>query len=153
MRHYQAGEFGGCGGGGGGVEPATKGNFVGGLEGDVFARHFDWAAISANGVGLQVVVEGKEMATITQCGLFGDGVGFRRAVRQESWECAFYVAGKDSEYELNTLVTLACAKTTPKLLEVVLLMRVAEEVSMAILRGKRGEERRGDREVGLVQYL
>ena len=52
MRHYQTGEFGGCGGGR--VEPAAEGDFVGGLEGDVFARHFDWVAISVNGVGLQV---------------------------------------------------------------------------------------------------
>jgi hypothetical protein len=56
MRHYQAGEFGGCGGGG--VEPAAEGDFVGGLEGDVFARHFDWVAISANGIALQVGVKG-----------------------------------------------------------------------------------------------
>jgi len=52
VRHYQTGEFGGCGGGR--VEPAAEGDFVGGLEGDVFARHFDWVAISVNGVGLQV---------------------------------------------------------------------------------------------------
>ena len=38
MRHHQAGEFGRCGGGG--VEPAAEGDFVGGLEGDVFTRHF-----------------------------------------------------------------------------------------------------------------
>lgn len=75
----------------------------------------------------------------------GDGMGFKRGPFQPSELGVCFVCGGQGQRIRfkDTLVTLACAKTAPKLLEVVLLTRAAEEVSTAILWGK-GGERRGD---------